>query len=100
VFDLAVYGTNKSLRLPLCGKITKNVFIDKRMVPLTRSELKDFFISNASDVIQHVPSNILLDKRIAVDLPFTAMNVSRMEAQLFEQFLAQNTPTMQWHVNE
>lgn len=66
-FDLAIYGYNKSLRLPMCGKIKNNVF-DARAVLNIEGEFQivDFIVSDVSKAVRHIPSNILFDKRFPI----------------------------------
>ena len=45
-FDTSVYKLKKSLRLPFCGKIKKNVFEDRQLLPVTDSVFADFLITN------------------------------------------------------
>jgi hypothetical protein len=99
IFDLAVYGLNRSLRLPFCGKIKKNVFEDRRLVPLTQSTLKDFFISNVAGVVCELPFNIMLDTRLCVDLPDCSIKLSKLDEDLFRDFLASKTPDVKWHLS-
>lgn len=83
IFDTAIYSVNKSLRLPMCGKITSNTFQPRFLVPLDKAPLRAFFVSDISDVVYHIPFNIMLDKRIAVDLPACSLEVSMVDEELF-----------------
>jgi len=96
IFDLAVYAPNRSLRLPFCGKIKKHIFEDRRLVPLTQSTLRDFFISNVADVVCELPSNIMLDNRLCVDLPDCSIKLSKLDEDIFREYLSKNCSTVNW----
>ena len=99
IFDTAVYSQNKSLRLPMCGKITRNVYEPRFLVPLNGAVLRDFFVSDISNVVHQIPFNIMLDKRVAVDLPTCSIEVSKVDEDLFTQFLKEKCPSVAWTVN-
>lgn len=89
---MAVYGINKSLRLPLCGKVKKHVFENRRLVPITQSNLRDFFISDISQATADLPDNIMLDTRLSVDLPDCSIRISRSDEDALREYLANAIP--------
>ena len=98
IFDTAVYAVNKSLRLPMCGKITRNVYEARFLVPLSNASPRDFFVSDISQVVFFLPFNIMLDKRVAVDLPACSVHVSTADEELFRQFLKERCPQVTWSI--
>jgi hypothetical protein len=58
--------------------------------------MRDFIISDVNDVIYTIPFNILLDKRIAVDLPLIAVKSTEKDFQLFQKYVNENTQDVMW----